>query len=258
VYSVSVIAAQRRQLILETVHRDGAVSIRALAELLDTSAVTIRRDLDYLDSIGRLTRSHGGAVSGQPLRESPWSEKVGQAAEAKAAIGRAAAELVGEGDVVVIGPGTTTAELARALAGRAGLTVFTNSLLVADILVDSPGNEVVVTGGTLRAGIRALVGDGTTRMLRGLHADFTFLSGNGIDPEFGVSTPNLTVAESDRAMAAAGHQVVALLDHTKFGERAAIQTLSPSAIDRLITDQAAPLEATAALSAAGIDVTVVP
>jgi len=195
-----VIPAQRRQRILDALREDGAVSIRALAAALETSAVTIRRDLDYLDSIGELTRTHGGALAGQPTRESPYSEKVVQARREKEAIGALAATLVADGDVVVIGPGTTTEVLAKALAQRVGLTVVTNSLLVAEAFGETTGNEVIVTGGTLRASIRALVGEATNHTLRGLNADLTFLSGNGMDAEFGLSTPNMTVADSDRSL----------------------------------------------------------
>jgi DeoR/GlpR family transcriptional regulator of sugar metabolism len=249
-----VIPAQRRQRILDALREDGAVSIRALAAALETSAVTIRRDLDYLDSIGELTRTHGGALAGQPTRESPYSEKVVQARREKEAIGALAATLVADGDVVVIGPGTTTEVLAKALAQRVGLTVVTNSLLVAEAFGETTGNEVIVTGGTLRASIRALVGEATNHTLRGLNADLTFLSGNGMDAEFGLSTPNMTVADSDRSLAAAGNRVVALVDHTKFGVRTAIQTLAPSSITDLITDESSPPAMIAALRAAGIRV----
>jgi DeoR/GlpR family transcriptional regulator of sugar metabolism len=249
-----VIPAQRRQRILDAVRDEGAVSIRALTASLQTSAVTIRRDLDYLDSIGQLTRTHGGAISGQSSRESPYAEKVVQARRHKEAIGVLAAGLVHDGDVVAIGPGTTTEALARELARRTGLTIVTNSLPVADAFLDAPGNEVIVTGGTLRASIRALVGESTNRALRGLHADITFLSGNGLDAEFGLSTPNLTVAGSDRSLAGAGERVVVLADHTKLGLRTAIQTLGPAAVTELVTDDAAPREVVEGLRAAGVRV----
>ena len=253
---MSVIPAQRRQHILDTVRDDGAVSIRALAATLQTSTVTIRRDLDYLDSVGQLTRTHGGALGGQPSWESPYSEKVVRVRLEKEAIGTLAATLVREGDVVAIGPGTTTQALARNLARRTGLTIVTNSLLVASAFVDAVGSEVVLTGGTLRGSIRALVGEATNRTLRGVHADITFLSGNGVDTDFGLSTPNMAVADCDRSLAAAGHRVVALADHTKFGVRTAIQTLGPRAINDLVTDDGSPPGELAAWSATGVRVHV--
>ena len=249
-----MIAAQRRNLILDSLRTDGAVSIRALAKLLDTSAVTIRRDLDYLDSVGVLTRTHGGAVVGESSRESPYAEKVGQAMGEKQAIGRLAATLVHDGDVVIVGPGTTTEALAGNLQTSTGLTIVTNSLPVALAFVDSPGNQVIMTGGTLRASILALVGDATNRTFRGIHADITFLSGNGLVADFGLSTPNMTVADADRAMAAAGNQVAVLADHTKIGQRAAIQTLATSSITHLITDAGSPRSELDAFSARGVNV----
>ena len=254
----SVIPAQRRQHILETLRRDGAVSIRALAAVLDSSAVTIRRDLDFLDSAGQLTRTHGGAIKGQPSFEGSYSEKVVQARLQKLAIGTLAATLVTEGDVIAIGPGTTTAVLAKLLTQCSGLTVVTNSLLVAGAFVDSVSNEVIVTGGTLRASIRALVGEATNHTLRGLRADITFLSGNGLDAQFGLSTPNMTVADSDRSLAAAGDRVVALVDHTKFGVRSAIQTLPPAAITDLVTDEDSPRETLARLRDVGVQIHIAP
>ena len=231
-----MIAAQRRNLIVEIVRADGAASIASLAKRLDTSPVTIRRDLDHLDSLGLIARTHGGAVAGTPQPESPYTEKVTQAATEKLAIGRLAATLVHDGDVVAIGPGTTTEALALELRRRTDLTVVTNSLPVAQAFVDSRDNQVIMTGGTLRGPIRALVGEAAARTFRAVHADLAFLSGNGLDAEFGLSTPNLTVADTDRSIAASGREIVVLADHTKIGARTAIQTLPAEAIAHLVTD----------------------
>lgn len=237
-----MIAAQRRNKILEYLRADGAVSISSLAGRLETSAVTIRRDLVYLDSVGMLTRTHGGAIEGPPTWESSYAEKIEQAVDEKHAIGRLAANLVNDGDVIIVGPGTTTEAFAESLMARSGLTVITNSLPVAELFLNATQNEVIMTGGTLRASIRAFVGEATNRTLRGIHADTTFLSGNGLVADFGMSTPNMTVADSDRAMAAAGHTVVALADHTKFGVRTAIQTVASDQITHLVTDAATPAD----------------
>lgn len=249
-----MIAARRRQLILDSLRVDGAVSITALALLLDTSGVTIRRDLDYLDSVGKLSRTHGGAVAGLTALESPYAEKVVQAIAEKEAIARLAATLVRDGDVLIIGPGTTTEALAKNLTARTGLTIITNSLPVATAFVESPGNQLIMTGGTLRASILALVGDATNRTIRGIHADTTFLSGNGLDAGFGLSTPNMTVADADRAMAASATRVVVLADHTKLGVRTAIQTLPTASISHLVTDSGSPAAQLEALSQKGVDV----
>jgi len=251
-----MIAAQRRNVILDSVRLDGAVSIAELAARLGTSEVTIRRDLAHLHDAGLLTRTHGGAVADTSTRERTYSEKTGQAMAEKRSIGRLAATLVDDGDVIIVGPGTTTEALAWSLRDRVRLTIVTNSLPVAEAFVASTENEVIMTGGTLRGSIRALVGEATNRALRGIHADKTFLSGNGLVSDFGLSTPTMSVADSDRAMAAAGREVIVLADYTKFGLRAAIQTLDPAAISRLVTDGLTSAEAVASFRDLGVRVDV--
>ncbi|MCI4010624.1 DeoR/GlpR family DNA-binding transcription regulator [Brevibacterium sp. ZH18] len=252
-----MIAAQRRNVIVETIERDGAVSISALSELLDTSAVTIRRDLDQLADEGRLTRTHGGAVAYSSARESSYAEKLEQALPEKSAIARAAAKHVRNGDVVALGPGTTTELLAKELAGRSGLRVVTNSLLVAEAMVSSPDIEVIVVGGILRHSIRAFVGGSTVSQLLGLRADTVFLSGNGLAADFGLSTPAFPVADTDRAMAAGAERVMALVDHTKVGLRSSVLTVPTDEIHHLITDSASDESELTALRTAGVDVEVI-
>lgn len=233
-----MIAAQRRSRIAEIVRADGAASISTLAGRLGVSLITVRRDLDYLDSLGIVERTHGGAIVGAQPPESPYAEKVTQAAAEKASIARVASGLVNDGEVVVLGPGTTTEALALALSDRRGLTLVTNSVAVADAFLDSPHNQVILTGGTLRGSIRALVGDAAVRTFRGIHADRAFLSGNGLDPEFGLSTPDMVVAEVDRAIAGSAASLVIVADHTKLGARTAVQTVPIEEVREVVTDSA--------------------
>jgi DeoR/GlpR family transcriptional regulator of sugar metabolism len=252
-----MIAAQRRNIIVETIERDGAVSITALSERLKTSAVTIRRDLDQLADEGRLVRTHGGAVLASSARESSYAEKLEQALAEKTAIARAAAKRVRNGDVVALGPGTTTELLAKELVSRSGLRVVTNSLLVAEAMVSAPENEVIVVGGTLRHSIRAFVGGGTVAQLLGLRADTAFLSGNGLAADFGLSTPAFPVADTDRAMATGAGRVIALVDHTKIGRRSSVLTVPTDDIQHLITDSKSEKKQLDALREAGVEVDAV-
>ena len=252
-----MIAAQRRNIIVETIERDGAVSITALSERLKTSAVTIRRDLDQLADEGRLVRTHGGAVLASSARESSYAEKLEQALVEKTAIARAAAKRVRNGDVVALGPGTTTELLAKELVTRSGLRVVTNSLLVAEAMVSAPENEVIVVGGTLRHSIRAFVGGGTVAQLLGLRADTAFLSGNGLAADFGLSTPAFPVADTDRAMATGAGRVIALVDHTKIGRRSSVLTVPTDDIQHLITDSKSEKKQLDALREAGVEVDAV-
>jgi DeoR/GlpR family transcriptional regulator of sugar metabolism len=233
-----VFAAERRQLILEMVRANGAVSLRELARVVQTSEVTVRRDVRALEAEGLLDRRHGGAVlPGGLARESGFPQKSHLASAEKTAIADLAATLVGEGEAVVVGAGTTTQELARRLARVPGLTVVTNSLLVAQALAHANRVEVVMTGGTLRGSNYALVGSGAEQSLQGLRVSRAFLSGTGLTAERGLSTSNMLSASVDRALVRAAGEVVVLADHTKLATDTMFQTVPTELISRLVTDE---------------------
>jgi DeoR/GlpR family transcriptional regulator of sugar metabolism len=233
-----VFAAERRQLILEMVRANGAVSLRELARVVQTSEVTVRRDVRALEAEGLLDRRHGGAVlPGGFTRESGFPQKSHLATAEKTAIADLAAGMVEEGEAIVVGAGTTTQELARRLARVPGLTVVTNSLLVAQALAHANRVEVVMTGGTLRGSNYALVGSGAEQSLQGLRVSRAFLSGSGLTSERGLSTSNMLSASVDRALVQAAAEVVVLADHTKLGTDTMFQTVPTDLITRLVTDE---------------------
>ncbi|MEU8298889.1 DeoR/GlpR family DNA-binding transcription regulator [Micromonospora sp. NPDC048909] len=244
----TMFAAERRQRILELMHANGAVSLRDIAQAVQSSEVTVRRDLRILEADGLLNRHHGGAtlpgalatLPGALSREPTYAQKAQLAATEKAAIAELAASLVEDGDAIVVGAGTTTQLFAQQLTRHAELAVVTNSLLVAQALANAPRVEVVLTGGTLRGAILALVGSAAERSLAGLRVRRAFISGNGLTAERGVSTPNMQVASVDRALAAAAEEIVVLADHTKIGVDTMVQTVPTDEIDHLVTDDAAP------------------
>lgn len=251
--------AERRRRILEEARAHGIVSLRALSEKLNTSEPTIRRDLRAMATQGLLRRTHGGAVLQSGAAHEPtYSEKSSQASSEKAVIARLAAKSVQAGDSILIGPGTTTLAFARLLADRADLTVVTNSLLVAQALMSAPGVEVVMTGGTLRRAIHALVGPATEQTLAALRVTRLFLSGNGVTAGRGLTTPNMMVAAADRALVAAARQVVVLADYTKIGLETMCQTLPVEQMTQLITDGNADTAELNQLREAGVDILVAP
>ncbi|MBT2445697.1 DeoR/GlpR transcriptional regulator [Streptomyces sp. ISL-43] len=255
-------AAERRQLILEMVRANGAVSLRELARVVQTSEVTVRRDVRALEAEGLLDRRHGGAVlPGGFTRESGFPQKSHLATAEKTAIADVAAGLVEEGEAIVVGAGTTTQELARRLARVPGLTVVTNSLLVAQALAHANRVEVVMTGGTLRGSNYALVGSGAEQSLQGLRVSRAFLSGSGLTAERGLSTSNMLSASVDRALVQAAAEVVVLADHTKLGTDTMFQTVPTDVITRLVTDEPPPHDDRAgtelqALADQGVQITV--
>ena len=220
------------------VRANGAVSLRELARVVQTSEVTVRRDVRALEAEGLLDRRHGGAVlPGGFTRESGFPQKSHLATAEKTAIADLAAGLVEEGEAIVVGAGTTTQELARRLARVPGLTVVTNSLLVAQALAHANRVEVVMTGGTLRGSNYALVGSGAEQSLQGLRVTRAFLSGSGLTAERGLSTSNMLSASVDRALVQAAAEVVVLADHTKLGTDTMFQTVPTDVITRLVTDE---------------------
>lgn len=249
-------AAERRQRILELVRSSGAVSLRDLARQFETSEATVRRDLRFLDAEGLLDRHYGGAVAAASgmSHEPTYSEKANVAAEEKAAIAELAAGIVTDGDAIIVGAGTTTEAFARQLVRFNELTVITNSLLVAMALSNERGIEVVLTGGTLRGSIHALVGSRAEGSLRQMYTTRAFVSGNGLTASRGLSTPNISVASMDRALAATAQEVVVLADYTKIGVDTMVQTVPPDAIAQLVTDDRADATHLAELRGQGVTV----
>jgi DeoR/GlpR family transcriptional regulator of sugar metabolism len=248
-----VFAAERRKRIVELLRANGTLSLRQLAEAVQSSEVTVRRDVRALEADGLLDRHHGGAsLPGELSREPTYLQKAQVASEEKAAIADLAAALVEDGDAIAIGPGTTTYALAQRLTGHTDLTVVTNSLLVAQTLAASPRIEVVMTGGTLRGAVQALIGSAAERSLAGLRMRRVFISGNGLTAERGLSTPNMQVAGTDRALAESAEEVVVLADHSKVGVNTMVQTVPPERIDHLVTGEDASPEELHELSARGV------
>src|SRR5437868_5741446 len=252
-----MLAVERRRLIAESIRARGVVSVAEMAHTLGTTEITLRRDLRSMAKAGLLVRTHGGAVLPAALGHEPsYSEKARQAGIEKAGIAEIAARLVRPGEAILLGPGTTTQALARLLVNSPELTVVTNSLLVAQALMEAPHVEVIVTGGTLRRSIHALVGPAAEESVRSLRASQAFISGNGFTAERGLSTPSPLVAATDRSIANAAQHVVVLADHTKLGQDTMCQTVAAGRVHTLITDSGADPVVIASIREAGVDVRV--
>jgi DeoR family fructose operon transcriptional repressor len=256
-----VLIAERRRRIIEQVQRTGYASYRELADALHTSESTMRRDLRSMVADGLLTSTRGGVslpelTQRQPRRESwPIAESVPDQLEpSRQAIAAYAASLVLPGTGVLIGPGRTTAAMARYLIEVPDLTVVTNSLPVVAALVDAPSVDVVMVGGALRRSINAFVGPITEQTVLGLRGAQVFLTGDGVTVERGLTTPNVFAAAADQALAKAGHTVVVLADHAKVGRDTMCQTVPTDRIGVLVTDQEADEIQVRRLVEANVDV----
>lgn len=228
-------AEERKTEILQLIESGKPVKVGMLSQRFEVSESTIRRDLQELEDAGLLQRTHGGAISVQSSFELSYQEKEIRYMEEKQKIAKAAAELVKEGETVFLDTGTTTLQIAYALRGKA-ITVATNNMDLAQVFIDDPKVEVVVLGGIFRKSTRSLVGYLTNEMLSRLHFDKVFLAANAVDPEFGVTTPNLNEAETKRHMVRAGKEVILVVDHSKLWEKALCQICSMSEVNLLLTD----------------------
>lgn len=230
-------ATERQQEILNRARQAGRVEVRDLAEMLDVTAETVRRDLTQLERRGLLRRMHGGAIPVERLGIEPAvSDREGRMAGEKERIAKAALEELPDGGAIILDAGTSTIRLAEALPHDRELIVVTHSLPIASVLATRTNITLHVLGGMIRGRTLAAVGPWALRALQDIHADVTFLGTNGITVDQGLTTPDLAEAAVKRALVDSARRTVVLADHTKFG-RADFSHVAPlEAIDTVITD----------------------
>ena len=249
---------ERRRAILAMLHRDGRVLVKDLARHFRISQITIRKDLEILDSQGAVQRTHGGALPVQAgaLLDPTLREKEKLHRREKARIAEAAVKLVEEGQSVLLDSGTTTTAIARALKDMSRLTVITNAINIAAELAGTH-IEVILTGGMLRKNSFSLVGPLAEQTLRQLSADILFLGVDGFDTRAGLFTPNLLEAQVNRAMVEIARRTVAVCDSSKFGRRSLCNITPVTSVHEVVTDRLIPKSDLRALKEAGVKVTVV-
>lgn len=244
-----MLAQQRQASILNRVRRHGGARVAELVQALGVSDMTIRRDIEALAERGLVTKVHGGAVAVEGATDEPgYAAKSEQQRTEKLAIARAAAALVKPGEAVGISAGTTTAALAHELTSIPELTVVTNSIPVADIFYHEgrPDQTVVLTGGT-RTPSDALVGPVAQEAAARINLDALFLGVHGMSVRAGFTTPNLSEADTNRALVAATRRLIVLADHTKW-DLIGIATIARLADAQVVvTDSGLSLEARAEL-----------
>lgn len=249
---------ERRRSILELLHRDGRVLVTELSKFFNISQITIRKDLEVLDSQGRIQRTHGGALPLQSgaLLDPSLREKEKLHRKEKMRIAAAAAKLVEEGQSVLLDSGTTTTAIARALKDVGKLTIITNATNIAAELAGT-NIEVILTGGTLRKNSFSLVGPLAEQTLRQLSADILFLGVDGFDTKVGLFTPNLLEAQVNRTMVEISRRIIAVCDSSKFGRRSLCTIMPASAVHEVITDKQISKVDLQALKEARVAVTLV-
>jgi DeoR family transcriptional regulator of aga operon len=235
---IGMMAAKRRREIVEQVRKSGYAEARTLARDLGVDVSTIRRDLDMLGRAGLIQRTHGGALAmeGADALDVPYEAKRRERLADKRAIAQYAAELVKDGESVILDSGSSTYALAEALRVRRDLTIATNDIRVAHCCAARGGARLLMTGGQLIDSVFTLVGSATLSFLAGLHVDWAFLGADAIDPIGGVSNFNTVEVPVKQAMIAAADRSVLVADSSKFGRRALAKVVAIDAFDTIVTD----------------------
>jgi len=259
-------AEERQVMIAELVADRSRVTVNELAERFSITPETVRRDLATLESARQLRRVHGGAVAMNKLSmsEPSLTERQNQRQAEKTRISAAALALIPASRTgsIVLDAGTTTERLAERLVDwkpaspGEQLLVITNAIPIAYKLSGNPEIQLHILGGRVRGLTSAVVGATTTEQLEVLRPDIAFIGANGVDADFGFSTPDSLEAAVKTAIVRSARRVVALVDSSKLGVETLVQFAGLGEIDTLITDAPPSPELAAALFAADVEVVI--
>jgi DeoR/GlpR family transcriptional regulator of sugar metabolism len=251
-------ADERQAQIARLVEERGRARVTELADVFNVSSVTIRKDLDLLADMGRVIRTHGGAIAprvrGQDLAYDVRDHM--QQAE-KAAIGALAATQIADGESILIDASTSGVYLARELMQRSAgqsLTIVTNSIRIATELATRPDISVLLMGGRVRGRSLSLVGQLGDAVLRRVNVQKAFVGAAGFTIEEGLTETTEEEAQIKRAMVAAVREVYALVDNSKWGRVASATFCRPEDLAGVFTDAGAPAEMVSGLAGLGIEV----
>ena len=251
---------QRAQWILEQLLRTGSITVEQICQESGVSLATARRDLRDLEQQGRLRRNHGGAVSVEPLlyehfrQASSYREQIEKHADEKRRIALAAAQLIADGDTIVLTSGTTTNQVARSIPASREVTVVTTTVNVAMELSKRKDVYVFVTGGHLHGEWFSLVGSAALRSLDNMLINTMFIGADGLDAAWGASCFNADEAELNSTMMRLARRRVAVVDRTKLGVVANWRICKAEELNILVTDNAATDEMVAPFQKVGIEV----
>jgi DeoR family fructose operon transcriptional repressor len=248
-------AEERQQEIVRLARTEGRGDVMALADALNVTAETIRRDLTVLERAGVLRRVHGGAIPVERIGFEPTlaARDTVLTAEKERIAKAALAELPDDG-AIILDAGSTVARLAELLPTDRELTVVVNSPVLAVLMGTRPNLNVLLLGGRVRGRTLATVDDWALGALADLYVDVAFMGTNGCSVERGLTTPDQAEAAVKRAMITSARRVVLLADHTKIGNDYLSRFGSLADIDLLITDTGLENDLRIDVEAAGVRV----
>ncbi len=248
---------ERRLEIMRLLSRDGRVSVADLSQQFCVSEVTVRADLQTLSDQSLIVRTHGGAVPFNRTAEILLTLRRQQQVSEKDRIGIAGAELVKDGDAIFLDTSSTALALVQHLKGHRDITVITNSLAIAQALLDVTGITVVMPGGIMQRDTVSLIGTDGLDFLSRFNIRKGFFGAHGITIAEGLTDVSPTETEVKQHIIAMCHEVIAILDGTKWGRVGLASFASISDVHRVITDTKAPLELVEKMRQINIEVTMV-
>ncbi|WJS91022.1 DeoR/GlpR family DNA-binding transcription regulator [Microbacterium testaceum] len=243
---------QREAAIVERLEAVGSVTVDELSRLLGVSGTTIRRDLERLEQRAHLRRVHGGATIAR-TPESGQDGELDDDTREKEALARATADLIVDGQVVLLDIGITTRRLARHLRGRP-VTVITNSLAVLDALGDDDVASLVLLGGMVGGKTRTLIGPFTEQALGRVHADIAVISSTGVKNEGAVVTDLTHEATIKGRMREAADRSILVANTSKFPGSGSYRIASLGDFDTIVTTDRVESTALTRAARGGVEV----
>lgn len=257
--SKQLIPAQRREQIQEYLSQQKIASSSDLSALLGVSEATVRRDLEWLENAGILSRTHGGAVLSQRLQVEPaYAKRTQHRVNEKRSIGKLAAALIQDGDIVFTNSGTTTTQLIHQLLPGSNSHIFTNNLAAVMEMGEIDG-ELSILGGEFQPKSMSAAGRFTIDNLSQIYADKAFIGVDGISPEHGCTVPSSSEAEVIKMMIERTKGTVCILaDHSKWGLVSNFEVAKFVQFQQFISDQGLSAETLQTLQAYSIEVLIAP
>ena len=235
--ALGMLAAERRQLILDKLQEDKKVVVGELSELFGVSEETIRRDLDKFEKEGLITKGYGGAVLNEDEKsDMPFNVRKKKNMEGKRVIGEILKDLISDGEHIIVDPSTTAVSIIKALRCKNHLTIITKSIEVLVELAGDSGWNVISTGGNLLGDYLALVGAKAVDNISSYNVDKAILSCKGIHMEAGITDANELFSQVKKSMLKAAKQRILAVDYTKFENIAFSRICNLAEIDIVVTD----------------------
>ncbi|NLN82226.1 MAG: DeoR/GlpR transcriptional regulator [Clostridiales bacterium] len=248
---------ERQTAILEYLKVNKSASISDLSKRFFIGEATIRRDLDKLEKQKLVKRTYGGAVLVEGLNiEIPISVREKEQALAKDIIGRRAAELVNDGDIIIMDSSTTTYYMIPYLKSKSDITIITNGVKTATSLGNTLHTRVYCTGGKLRENSLSLVGQGAKDYIKNFSAQKLFFSCRGITPDNGAMDNSEEEAELRKVMMGCAEGIILLCDSSKLNKKAFYRICGLDSLHHIVTDKEPSADILAALTSGGIKVLV--